>query len=214
MEAIKYYNGEKFGNEVPGRSQIVYRSVLEAVEWVLPALLRIFTASDRICVIEPRLPGQEDQAEIATEYINHIFYRDNSGFMVLHDLFKDALLERLGWVKVWFDTDSETISKSFTHISRDTYDALLDQDGVELVKESSYTEDLPLPPGGPPMPWPHGPAADAGADGSDGSAAGYDAEWRRSSGAARPAAGVDAAADDAGRWGHAGAAGAAADDVL
>jgi len=151
LEAIKYYNGEKFGNEVPGRSQIVYRSVLEAVEWVLPALLRIFTASDRICVIEPRLPGQEDQAEIATEYINHIFYRDNSGFMVLHDLFKDALLERLGWVKVWFDTDSETISKSFTHISRDTYDALLDQDDVELVKESSYTEDLPLPPGGPPM---------------------------------------------------------------
>jgi hypothetical protein len=136
--------------------------VLEAVEWVLPALLRIFTASDKICVIEPRLPGQEDQAEIATEYINHIFYRDNAGFMILHDLFKDALLERLGWVKVWFDTDSETVSKSFTHISRDTYDALMDQDGVELIKETSYTEDLPLPPGGPPMgpppmPGPMGP---------------------------------------------------------
>src|SRR5580765_3740626 len=34
QEALRYYDGEKFGNEVDGRSEVVMRSVLEAVEWV------------------------------------------------------------------------------------------------------------------------------------------------------------------------------------
>ena len=41
-DAIKYYQGEKFGNEVEGRSQIVTRDVRDAVQSVLPSLLKIF----------------------------------------------------------------------------------------------------------------------------------------------------------------------------
>src|SRR5947209_7838974 len=52
QNALRYYQGNPFGNEVDGRSQVVMRSVLETVEWVLPALLRIFTASDKIAEIE------------------------------------------------------------------------------------------------------------------------------------------------------------------
>src|ERR1700750_1337140 len=50
-KALIYYAGDKLGTEVEGRSEVVMRSVLEAVEWVLPALIRIFTASDKICVV-------------------------------------------------------------------------------------------------------------------------------------------------------------------
>lgn len=147
LEALKYYNGEKLGTEVPGRSEVVMRSVLEAVEWVLPALLRIFTASDRICVVEPTTPEQEEQAEIATDYLNHVFYKDNNGFMILHDFFKDALLERLGWVKVYFSTTEENTTKSYTHITEDEFDALLGQEGtVTVVKKRTYTEQVPAPP--------------------------------------------------------------------
>jgi len=171
QEALKYYDGEKFGNEVDGRSEVVMRSVLEAVEWVLPALLRIFTASDQICLIEPNLPGSEDKAKRATQYINWIFYRDNPGFMILHDWFKDALLEKVGWVKYWWDTQEETETKSYEGLTREQYDALLGQDAdVEVVKESKYTQevdsflqDRPQPPpplqppplpGMPPIPVP------------------------------------------------------------
>ena len=147
LEAIRYYMGEPLGTEVEGRSSVVMRSVLEAVEWVLPALLRIFTASDKIAIVEPRLPDQEEIAAQATEYLNFIFYRDNPGFMVLHDLFKDALLERLGWVKVWFSTGEESVTKSYTHITPEQFDALLEQDGeVEVLKKRSYKEQIPQPP--------------------------------------------------------------------
>ena len=40
-------------------------------------------------------------AKIATDYMNVIFHRDNDGFSILHDWFKDALLEKLGWTKYW-----------------------------------------------------------------------------------------------------------------
>src|SRR4249920_25333 len=57
LNALKYYQGEPFGDEIEGRSQVVALSVLEAVEWLLPALMRIFTASDKICVVEPGRPA-------------------------------------------------------------------------------------------------------------------------------------------------------------
>ena len=51
--ALDYYNSEPFGNEVEGRSQVISSDVLEAVESVLPSLLRIFTAGDDIVKFEP-----------------------------------------------------------------------------------------------------------------------------------------------------------------
>src|SRR5580765_7582612 len=161
-KAIEYYEGMPLGTEVDGRSTVVMRSVLEAVEWVLPALIRIFTASDKICVVEPPLPDQEQNAQIATDYLTVIFYRDNEGFLILHDWMKDALLEKLGWVKYWWDTQYSSEVKTYSGLVREQYDALLAQAGpggaygdqdedaddritkVETIEEESYEQE----PGG------------------------------------------------------------------
>jgi hypothetical protein len=153
LQALKYYEGELPLPVGTDRSNVVMRSVLEAVEWVLPALMRIFTASDRICIVEPPRPGMEQAAKQATEYVNHIFERENPGFMILHDWFKDALLERLGWVKYWADTQRETETQSYTGLVQPQLDALLGEAEVEIVKERRYKQprdsfglDLPFPP--------------------------------------------------------------------
>jgi hypothetical protein len=150
-QALQFYQGEPFGNEVDGRSQVVMRSVLEAVEWVLPALLRIFTASDKIAEFEPQgtdnpqlLQMREAAAEQATEYITHIFYRDNPGFIILHDWFKDALLQKLGWIKVYWDTQKITETNSFTGLSEAEYQALLADPNVEVVDKRSYPAPSPM----------------------------------------------------------------------
>src|SRR5580765_7944956 len=161
-KAIEYYEGMPLGTEVDGRSTVVMRSVLEAVEWVLPALIRIFTASDKICVVEPPIPDQEQNAQIATDYLTVIFYRDNEGFLILHDWMKDALLEKLGWVKYWWDTQYSSEVKTYSGLVREQYDALLAQAGpggaygdqdedaddritkVETIEEESYEQE----PGG------------------------------------------------------------------
>ena len=142
MEAMKYYNGELFGNEVADRSQVVMRTVLEAVEWVLPALMRIFTASDKLGVVEPPRPGMEGIARQATDFLNYTLMSDNNGFMLLHDWFKDALLERLGWVKYYWDTQKTTETYTYTGLTKEQYDALLgDDEDIEVVKLTKYTQD-------------------------------------------------------------------------
>jgi hypothetical protein len=153
LQALKYYEGELPLPVGTDRSNVVMRSVLEAVEWVLPALMRIFTASNQICIVEPPRPGMEQAAKQATEYVNHIFERENPGFMILHDWFKDALLERLGWVKYWADTQREVETQSYTGLVQPQLDALLGEAEVEIVKERRYKQprdsfglDLPFPP--------------------------------------------------------------------
>jgi len=141
LEALKYYSGEPFGNEVDDRSQVVMRTVLEAVEWVLPALIRIFTASEKICIVEPPRPGMEEEARQATDYLNHIFHKDNQGFLILHDWFKDALLEKLGWLKFYWDTQKTTETETYTGLTQEQYDALLgDDEDVEVLKLERYSQ--------------------------------------------------------------------------
>jgi hypothetical protein len=139
--ALKYYQGDAFGNEVDGRSQVVMRSVLETVEWVLPALLRIFTASDKIAEFEPTREDDEAAGEQATKYVSYIFYRDNSGFMLLHDWMKDALIQKLGWVKIYWDTQKVPEFNSYTGLTAEQY-AALKKPGTEVIEEKSY----PAPP--------------------------------------------------------------------
>lgn len=156
-QALEFYEGEPFGNEVDDRSQVVMRTVMETVEWILPALLRIFTASDRIAEIEPLRPDQEQAAEQATEYVSYIFYRDNPGFQILHDWFKDALISKLGWVKLFWDTQQIPHTQSYTGLSEQEYEALKTPD-AEVVDEHSYPAphdlfyyDAPDPAAQPPM---------------------------------------------------------------
>ena len=40
--AMKYYLGEPFGNEIEGRSEIVTTDVRDTIEYIMPSLMRIF----------------------------------------------------------------------------------------------------------------------------------------------------------------------------
>jgi hypothetical protein len=90
-KALDYYLGEPFGNEIEGRSQVVSTDVADTIEWILPSLLRIFTASDEVVRFEPRGPEDEAAAQQATDYVNWIFNADNPGFLILYTLFKGVL---------------------------------------------------------------------------------------------------------------------------
>jgi hypothetical protein len=113
-EAMEYYLAEPFGNEVEGRSQVIDRVVSDTIEGILPPLLDIFTAGDRVVEFEPTGPEDEESAKQASEYINHVFLKDNPGFLILHSMFKDALLQKLGVCKVYWEEKEETESQSVT----------------------------------------------------------------------------------------------------
>jgi len=145
-EALSYYHGKPLGTERSGHSTLVARNVLEVVEWVLPALARIFLASDRIAIVEPTKPGEAEAqaAETATEYITQIWYRDNDGFSLLLDFIKDGLLAKIGWIKRWWQEKVTQETESYTGLTPIEYQAkyaeLSAKGQVEVLESREYTD--------------------------------------------------------------------------
>jgi hypothetical protein len=139
-QAIKYYNRDLYGNEVEGRSRVVTGEVAEVIDGALPQLLRIFTQSDEIALFEPKMPGDEEAAKQATEYCNLVFFQDNQGVLLMHDWFKDALLQKNGIVKYWWDDAEDPTKEEYNDLSPEELQMLFSDGQMELV--SQETNDL------------------------------------------------------------------------
>jgi hypothetical protein len=140
-KSMEYYMGEKLGTEIDGRSQVVSTDVADTIETILPNLLRIFTASDQVVKCEPVKSEDVPLAEQATNYINYIFNKDNNGFSVLYTWFKDALLEKNGIVKVYWDDSSSVEQETYENLNDQEYQLLLDDENVEIVEEESFVDE-------------------------------------------------------------------------
>lgn len=107
--AINYYYGKM--DDLPvqeGCSSVVDNTVAVMVDNGLAAVLKPFVSADDIVSFEPRGPEDEQVAAQATEYVNYVINCDNPGFLIFHDWFKDALLTKLGIVKVWWEDQTRT----------------------------------------------------------------------------------------------------------
>jgi hypothetical protein len=146
-KAINYYNRAFYGNEVEGRSTIVTGEVAEAVDAALPGLLRVFTQGDDIVRAEPEGPGDEEIAKQITSYLNYIFYRDNPGFSILNIWFKDALLQKNGVVKVYWDDERQVNSEEYENLTEEELTLMLADETVEVVEQDKRkVGEVPVPP--------------------------------------------------------------------
>lgn len=134
-KALEYYNREPYGNEVEGRSSIVTGEVAEVVDGALPQLLRIFTSSDELVRFEPKTAGDEDKAKQATEYANWVLSHDNQGTILFHNWFKDALLQKNGVVKVYWDEQVDVTKEKYQDLNEEELTMLLADPEVEVVSQ-------------------------------------------------------------------------------
>lgn len=148
-KAINYYNRYPYGNEVEGRSQIVTGEVAEVVDGALPQLLRIFTSSDELVRFEPKFPGDEEGAKQATELVNLAFFQDNPGVILMHDWFKDALLQKNGIVKYWWEEAEDPTKEEYKGLNADELTLMFADGQMELV--SQETEEVGIDPMGMPI---------------------------------------------------------------
>ena len=133
--ALQYYLREPYGNEVEGRSQIVTGEVAEAVDGALPQLLRVFTTTEDIVYFEPKSPNDEETAKQATEYCNWVFYRENDGLLILHNWFKDALLQKTGIVKSYWDSQEDVVKEKYKNLTEEELALLLSDETMEVVRQ-------------------------------------------------------------------------------
>ena len=141
QKSLEYYFGEPFGNEQEGRSQVVSTDVSDVIESILPTLLRTFAASDDVVRCDPVTAEDEEVAKQATDYLNYVFNKDNDGFVSLYTLFKDALIQKNGIAKIYWDTSEKQEQETYEKLSDDEYTMLLDEPGVEVKEHTEYMDE-------------------------------------------------------------------------
>jgi len=141
-KSIEYYLGDKLGTEIDGRSQVVSTDVSDTIESILPNLLRVFTASDKVVRCEPVTAEDVPLAEQATAYLNHVFYKDNNGFQLLYNFFKDALIEKNGFLKIYWDESESVEFETYQNLSAEDKEALSDtKDEIEIIEEEEIEDE-------------------------------------------------------------------------
>jgi hypothetical protein len=141
-QALEAYLRQPYGNEVEGKSQIVTGEVAEAIDGALPSLVRIFTGSDNIVVFEPQGPRDEASAKQATDYCNWVFSRDNEGVAILHDWFKDALLQKNGILKAYWEDKEDITKERYFDLTNDELAMLMSDETMEIVEQD--TTEFPI----------------------------------------------------------------------
>jgi len=141
-KSLEYYLGDKLGTEIDGRSQVVSTDVADTIESLLPNLLRVFTASDKVVHCEPMTAEDVPMADQATAYLNHVFYKENDGFKLLYNFFKDALIEKNGFLKIYWDDSEKVDYETYENLSIVEKEALQDtKDEIEIVEEEIFEDE-------------------------------------------------------------------------
>lgn len=155
---LDYYSGERYGDEREGHSQIITREVMDVVEWIVPMVMRIFHGTDQVGRFEP--VGQEDQkvADRRTDYVNHVYLKDNPGYEVSTDVLKSGLVEKNGYWQISWDEQKVSRRTEYTGLTEDAIDVLMDDEEASEVFEVSREPTEPDAPA-PPQPTPDGAAA-------------------------------------------------------
>lgn len=146
--AERYYLGD-VSEDLPseeGRSSAVSTDVADTIEGLLPSLIDIFAGSDEVVKFEPVGPEDEGAAQQETDYINHVFMQLNAGFMVLYSFIKDALLSKVGIVKVWWEEHQEEEKETYYDLADDQFALLaqgvLESNGqLEIIEHTAKTDE-------------------------------------------------------------------------
>lgn len=135
-QALSAYLRDPYGNELEGRSQIVTGEVAEVIDGALPQLMRVFTGED-VVRFDPVSPGDEEAAKQATEYCNWVLNRDNEGFIILRNWFFDALLQKVGIVKTYWDTKVDINKETYRDLTDDELVMLMSDGTLEVVAQDT-----------------------------------------------------------------------------
>jgi len=148
--AMDYYLGDPFGNEQEDRSQVVSTDVQDTIESVMPEMMEIFAAGDKVVTFKPVGPEDVDTAQQATDYCNYIWQQDNPGFEITHDWVKDGLLQKNGMIKIYWEENVESKRETLERINSLALQELMNDPEVEIVEHEEYpVEDMAVLPYAP-----------------------------------------------------------------
>ena len=133
-KVLDYYHGKKPAPHHEGNSKYVSMDVYDSVESLKAVLLETFSAGNEIIQFSPQGPEDVYPSKVATAYLDYVLFRQNDSFRIFSDCIHDALMARMGVVKVWWKEDIQYSEEDFEGISEDELDALLADPDLEPLE--------------------------------------------------------------------------------
>jgi hypothetical protein len=135
---MNYYMGDLSADlpSADGRSGAVSTDVSDTIEGMMPGLMDIFTGGDEVVKFNPVNADDVRAAEQETEYVNHVFMQKNPGFLVLYGFIKDALLSKVGIVKVWWEKNETEKRETCYDLTDEQFMLLAMNPELEIVEHT------------------------------------------------------------------------------
>src|SRR5215470_6314843 len=143
-DAMDYYLGD-MSRDMPaadGRSRAVSTDVADTVEGMMPSLMDIFCSGEEVVEFHPVNEEDVAAAEQETDYVNHVFMQKNPGFLILYSFIKDALLSKVGIVKVWWEEEEREQRETFYGLTDDQFMMIVANPNVEVLAHTAH--EIPL----------------------------------------------------------------------
>lgn len=133
IEALKRYNGEKYGDEEEGRSQVTTREVFETIEWQRNDYARVLNDGGKLIYAEEQREEHAKNARAAEDYLQWIMFVDNPGFFILDDFTFDGLLHRRGYLGAYWRTKEYRAPQTLTGLNIMQVQELMNDPEVEII---------------------------------------------------------------------------------
>lgn len=133
-EAYNYYLRKPFGNEQEDLSKVVTSDVMEVVDGIMPSMMRLFTSQDNLVQFDGFDLQDEAQAEQESDYISYLFFKRNPAFEIMFFWTFDALLQKNGYVKCFWDDAERVCFERYQGLSEIELIALLEDEELEPIE--------------------------------------------------------------------------------
>lgn len=137
---LDYYLGNPNGKEVEGRSSVVSTDVADAIEWIMPQIMKSFTQNNEVVVFDPISPDDELQADLESQFVYDIMMKDNDGFIILHQFVKDALLHNNGIIKVYYERKENVTTQAFSGLTAEQVIVAAQDENVDVLEFEEYPD--------------------------------------------------------------------------
>lgn len=147
-EALDFYNGKNlplYGDSGNGLSTVVSRDVMEAIEGIMPPLIRPFVAGEEVVAFEPVEETDQAAVDQASEFVNYVFARHNNVLGVAQTALKDGLLFRMGVAKTVVEETTDGEPETYEGLTFDQVEglrAMLAEEGRDTAGDVVKTGDL------------------------------------------------------------------------
>lgn len=116
-----------------GRSKVTTSDVADAVEGILPGLVRVFTSGEDIAAFEPFGPEDEEQAQQETDVCNYVLTQQNRFLPFLQTWLRDGLISKVGYAKAIWDQTEHVEEETYRGLSIDEVAYLMQDPEIDII---------------------------------------------------------------------------------